>query len=54
MGVLFIFIEGGASAVLDTSTSRPPRGFNTFDSYGDLNHSTVLTLGAAIKDQLLG
>ena len=53
MILLLLLLAGDVSAVLDTSTPRPPRGVNTFDSYGDLNHSVVLSLGRAMRDQLL-
>ena len=31
----------------------PPKGFNSFDSYGGLNHSSAVRLAEALKQQLL-
>ena len=33
-------------------TPSPPLGFNTFDSYGDLNHSETVALADALASQL--
>ena len=34
-------------------TSTPPRGFNSFDSYGGLNHTKAIQLADILAEQLL-
>jgi hypothetical protein len=48
---LFLVVPAAAKLVLP---STPPRGFNSFDSYGNINETLALATATAVKAQLLG
>ena len=52
--VLLVFLTVAATPTLAKLllTPSPPLGFNTFDSYGDLNHSETVALADALASQL--